>query len=741
MRKEIIIGTFLWVTAVGSALLWNIYDQKQSKNLLALQTARAFFDQVVITRSWNAKHGGVYVPVSEHTQPNIYLDDQLRDLTTVQDIRLTKINPAFMTRQISEISAESTVGTRFHITSLNPIRPENEASGWEKDWLQSFERGEKEQGTFITDGPNSFFRYMAPLIVKDNCLKCHAKQGYSEGDIRGGISVTLPHFSQDSNFTLVAIYGIAMLFGTFFIVGGGRVLSKQRKEILENEEHYKALHNASFGGIIIHDHGTILDCNQGLSDITGFSKAELVGMNGLKLIAPGSLNEVTRNIKNDYDQRYEVEGMRKDGSIYPLAIIGKNIAYKGREARVTEFRDVSDIKQAEKEKDKLASQLRQAQKMEAIGLLAGGVAHDLNNILSGIVGYPELILQRLSKDDKLRKQIEAIQQSGQRASAIVEDLLTLARGAATVKTIHNLNELIKEYLESPEYLKLESLYPEIVCHFKLNAQQAYVLCSSIQIKKSLMNLVTNAIEAIAPNGTVEISTEVEKIDNISSKQLNLPVGQYIVLGVKDNGSGITESDIGHIFEPFYSRKMMGRSGTGLGLTVVWNTMEEHDGRVWVESNDEGTYFKLFFSEAERQQTKPDRIVTTEENLLGDKEYILIVDDEPHLRDLAANMLDRLGYRVDSVCSGELALEYLQKNPVDLVVLDMLMEPGMNGYQTYKEILKLYPDQKAIIASGFSESDDVKAAIHSGVSVYIKKPYSMKQLGQAVKQSLLNIRGH
>jgi len=737
MKKEILFVIILWVTAVGCALVWNIYDQKQSQELLAIQTARAFFDQLVITRSWNAKHGGVYVPVSEYTQPNIYLEDQFRDVTTVQNIALTKINPAFMTRQISEISSKATGGTRFHITSLNPIRPENKASDWENKWLQSFERGEKEQGAFITDGLEPFFRYMAPLLVKDNCLKCHAKQGYKEGDIRGGISVTLPHFSQDTSFTLVTIYGLAMLFGAFFIVAGGRVLNRQRTEALENEEHYKALHNASFGGIIIHDHGTILKCNQGLSDITGFSKAELVGINGLNLIVPGSLEEVTRNIKNGYDLRYEVEGVRKDGSIYPLAIVGSNIVYKGRKVRVTEFRDISDIKQAEREKDKLAVQLRQAQKMESIGLLAGGVAHDLNNILSGIVGYPELILHSLSKDDKIRKQVEAIQQSGQRASAIVEDLLALARGAAIVKKIHSLNEITKEYLDSPEYLKLEALNPKVTCNSNLNAQQDDILCSSIQIKKSVMNLVTNAIEAVAPHGIVEISTEVEIIDNVSSKQVNLPIGRYIVLCVKDNGPGIPELDIDHIFEPFYSKKVMGRSGTGLGLTVVWNTMEEHDGMVWVQSNADGTCFKLFFSEADRQQAEPDSIDTTVENLLGNGEYILIVDDEPQLRDLAANMLDRLGYRAKSVCSGELALEYLKENPVDLVVLDMLMEPGINGYRTYKEILKLYPAQKAIIASGFSDSDDVKAAINIGVSVFITKPYSMKQLGRAVRQSLNN----
>ncbi|MCP3891197.1 MAG: DUF3365 domain-containing protein, partial [Desulfobulbaceae bacterium] len=274
MKKWIVFVITLWVAIVGCALFWNIYDQNRAKNLLAFRTARAFFDQVVITRSWNARHGGVYVPVNEHTQPNIYLEDQLRDVTTLQDIKLTKINPDFMTRQISEVSTESKAGVRFHITSLNPIRPGNEASDWEKSWLQSFEQGEKERGAFLTDSTGSFFRYMAPLFVKDNCMKCHAKQGYKKGDIRGGISVTLPHFSQDTNMALVVAYGIAALFGSLLITVGGSLLNRKR--------------------------------------------------------------------------------------------------------------------------------------MEAIGLLAGGVAHDLNNILSGIVGYPELILQSLSKDDKHRKQLEAI---------------------------------------------------------------------------------------------------------------------------------------------------------------------------------------------------------------------------------------------------------------------------------------------------------------------------------------------
>lgn len=168
MKKVVFLITCLWLFAVGIALIWNIHDQKQAKTSLAFHTARAFFNQILVTRSWNAGHGGLYVLVSKETRPNKYLDDPLRDLTTIQNVTLTKINPAFMTRQIAEISSQSKDGIQFHITSLNPIRPDNKAETWEKNWLQTFEQGATEQGVFLTDNSKSFFRYMAPLLVGDN---------------------------------------------------------------------------------------------------------------------------------------------------------------------------------------------------------------------------------------------------------------------------------------------------------------------------------------------------------------------------------------------------------------------------------------------------------------------------------------------------------------------------------------------------------------------------------------------
>lgn len=240
MKKAIISVIMLWLFVVGSSYWWNMTDQKIANKRLAFETARAFFQQIVTTRSWNAMHGGVYVPVTKDVRPNPYLDDPLRDLATDKNINLTKINPAYMTRQIAEIASQNENGIQFHLTSLKPIRPENEAVEWEKKWLRSFDLGEKEGGNFFTDGSKTGFRYMAPLLVEDSCLKCHAKQGYKKGDIRGGISITLPHFSEEVNNNALLIgYGLAASLGFILIVIGGTLLDKKRLLLLQANQSLK----------------------------------------------------------------------------------------------------------------------------------------------------------------------------------------------------------------------------------------------------------------------------------------------------------------------------------------------------------------------------------------------------------------------------------------------------------------------------------------------------------------------
>lgn len=246
-----------------------------------------------------------------------------------------------------------------------------------------------------------------------------------------------------------------------------------------------------------------------------------------------------------------------------------------------------------------------------------------------------------------------------------------------------------------------------------------------------MNLVTNGAEAIIKTGDITLTTTNSVITDPHHD--NGQKLECVVLTVEDNGTGISKIDLKHIFEPFYTRKKMGRSGTGLGLTVVWNTMQDHHGKVTISSSDKGTSFKLFFPI--NIDHSMDTLDVPQQIIAGHGESVLVIDDEVQLRDLACQFLTATGYSPQAVASGELALRFLGKKQVDIILLDMQMEPGMNGHQTYREIIKKYPGQKAIIASGFSESDDVRAALALGVGGHIKKPYTISQLSHIVAKEL------
>lgn len=383
----------------------------------------------------------------------------------------------------------------------------------------------------------------------------------------------------------------------------------------------------------------------------------------------------------------------------------------------------------------LEAQLQQAQRMEAIGTLAGGVAHDLNNILSGIVSYPELILMDLPKDSPLRKPILTIQKSGEKAAVIVQDLLTLARRGVSITDVLNLNHIISEQLKSPEFEKLISFYPDVKAKTDLEKDLLNIKGSAAHLSKSVMNILSNAAEAMPGGGTVLISTENLYLDRPIKGYNHVESGEYVTVTFSDTGMGIPEEDAKRIFEPFYTKKVMGRSGTGLGMAVVWGTVKDHKGYIDIQSMvGKGTTFTLYFP-VTREEIAKDESLLPIVDYMGKGELILVVDDVEEQREIATGMLRKLGYSVTSVSSGEEAVEYLKTDSADLIVLDMIMDPGINGRETYERIISLYPNQKAIIASGFSETDDVKAAQKLGAGQYIKKPYTLEKIGIAVKDEL------
>ena len=421
----------------------------------------------------------------------------------------------------------------------------------------------------------------------------------------------------------------------------------------------------------------------------------------------------------------------KDGSIREILFHFTPVGQRG----LITFHDYTDENRVAREKNRLEKELHQAQKMEAIGLLAGGVAHDLNNILSGVTSYPELLLMRLPADSNLRRPLQTIMKSGQRAAEVVSDLLTIARGAASKKESIDLHQIINEYLNSPEHGKTLRENPKLSLISKFSKELPNIFGSPVHIRKCLMNLIINSAEAIVDDGKIEISTHTLKSNDPLINKLSLRPGEHTILSVSDNGSGISENDIEHIFEPFYSKKIMGKSGSGLGLAVVWNTMQEHDGRVTVQSDTQGTTFKLYFPATNiKADLRPRKIPLPE--IKGTLEKILVVDDEPLQLEVARLILEELNYQVETVSSGEDAIKWLQEQSADLIILDMVMDPGINGRETFAQIRDLWPQQKAIIASGFSENEEIKEAQKIGAGTFVKKPYSIEELGLAVKQELM-----
>ena len=396
--------------------------------------------------------------------------------------------------------------------------------------------------------------------------------------------------------------------------------------------------------------------------------------------------------------------------------------------------DITERMRKEEERRQLQDKLQRSQKMEAMGLMAGGVAHDLNNILSGIVSYPELILLDLPEDSPLRNPIKTIQESGMRAVDVVEDLMTIAKGAASSKEVLDLNSTVREYLDSAEHEKLESTHSFVTFKTQFDSDLLNVNGSRTHIKKTLMNLVANASEAIEGVGTVTISTANRYLDEPLKGYEDVRTGEYAVLIVSDDGSGILPQDLERIFEPFYTKRVMGRVGTGLGLAVVWNSMQDHDGYINVKSSEKGTVFELYFP-VTREEVAGAEAEVPLEDYLGHGEKILVVDDEERQRMIATRILTRLGYNAETVSSGEEAIEYVKEQPVDLIVLDMVMPKGINGRKTYEEIIKIHPGQKAIIASGYAKTKEVDRAQELGAGKYIKKPYTLSKVGVAVKEEL------
>ncbi|MDA3797656.1 MAG: PAS domain S-box protein [Kiritimatiellae bacterium] len=616
----------------------------------------------------------------------------------------------------------------------------------------------------------------------------------------------------------------------------------------DSESRFKALHNATFGGIAIHDNGIILDCNQGLSDTTGYSVEELISKDGLLLISEDTRKIVTQNITSGYEKSYEVVGLRKTGEEYPLRIQAKNIPYKGKTVRVAEFRDISEQKKTEdthimlmtaieqlaesiiitkpdgiiqytnpafekitgysssevlgkttsmlesgqhdktfyhkiyneidsgktwkgrfinRKKDgalftsesaitpiknkqgeivnlvaieqdisesiNKEEQLRQSQKMEAIGQLAGGIAHDFNNLLMAILGYVDLCYDDIGPENPAHEYLQEITTAAERSVAITRQLLAFARKQNIVPEIINPNNAITGILKLlsrmiGENIELKWIPCEDPWSIKLDTGQ---------LDQILTNLFVNARDAIESAGTITVETYNMYVDfDLYNKDYEgVTSGEYVALAISDNGCGIDKKTLDNIFEPFFTTKDVGE-GTGLGLATTYGIVKQNNGFINVYSEPKtGTTFRIYFPRCRTDEEQNIENKKTKD-VSGGNETILLVEDERNIRIITQKFLEKHGYNVLLAAEPTKAIKKASEYPgkIDLLLSDIIM-PIMNGPEMAEKLKKTRPEMKQLFMSGYTANVVSQSEILDENINFLSKPFSSETLTTKIRAIL------
>jgi len=415
-------------------------------------------------------------------------------------------------------------------------------------------------------------------------------------------------------------------------------------------------------------------------------------------------------------------------ALFTLATQLSNIAYQN----VQQARFITERKRAEEEQEKLQSQLLQAQKMESVGILAGGVAHDFNNLLQTMRGNIELLAASESLCPKSATRLKTVTKSMDRAAQLVRQLLLFSRKAGSSRVRVDLNQEVANVARM-----LERTIPKMIAlELHLDPSIWQLFADPIQIEQILLNLANNAVDAMPDGGKLTIETSnVEVDEGFVRAHLWLNSGPHVLLTVTDTGHGMDREVLEHVFDPFFTTKEVGK-GTGLGLASVYGIAKAHGGYIQCSSEpNQGTTFRVYLpvlSHGDMATAEPPRQAAAQ----GGNETILVVDDEPEIRELTREALVVLGHSVQTAATGEQALEIFKTEgkAIDLVLLDLNM-PGMGGYRCLQELLQIDPSVKVIIASGYSASAHGKDALASGSKGFIGKPYQLKELAAMVQEVL------
>ncbi len=860
----------VWTGIALASLVWNINELKSDILEAARIQAETAFEKDVLYRRWNAGHGGIYVPVTEKTQPNPYLSNiPERDIKTPSGKLLTLMNPAYMTRQVHEMAMQKN-DVRGHITSLHPIRPQNSPDPWETKALHAFERGETEISSVEKIEGNEYMRLMRPLITEKACLKCHTSQGYKEGDIRGGISVSFPmkQLMLIGHRRMLKL-SLAHVLLWLLVLGGiglglGRLKRSEmerrqaEEEIIRASEEWRNTFDSISDLVSVHDRNfRIVKVNKAFADSFGEKPEELIGRHchdvvhaldepfagcphkemlkssetltnefyepnlGLYLmvtVSPifekgelkGSVHivkditsrkqaeKVLQEERNKAQQYLDIAGVMfcvldTDGRVVIMNpkgceilgykagdIIGKNwfdhclperlrdtvfgvfssliagniepvkyyenhVLRKNGEESIIAFhnaviRDESgnivnvlfsgeDIT----ERKKLESQLMHAQRMESIGILAGGVAHDFNNILTAIIGFASVLDRKLYENEPLRQHVEQILLAAEKAADLTSSLLTFSRKNIIHTAPLDINHIIKRL----EKFIMRIIGEDIEFRTVLTPDDLNVMADLSQMEQILMNLAANARDSMPKQGKLTIRTEAVRIDNEFIKFHGYGAeGQYSLISISDTGTGMDEQTREKIFEPFFTTKEVNK-GTGLGLSIVYGIIKQHNGFINVYSEPgEGTNFRIYLPLNTKAAEYPEGELFETAVPAGGTETILIAEDNAMIRDLITTVLEESGYNVITAEDGEVAVNKFMenKNNIHLSLLDAIM-PNKYGIDVYREIQKAKPDSKVIFMSGYPAETMHQKDINEDNINFISKPVKPDDILRKVREVL------
>ncbi|MBW1995286.1 MAG: PAS domain S-box protein [Deltaproteobacteria bacterium] len=501
---------------------------------------------------------------------------------------------------------------------------------------------------------------------------------------------------------------------------------KTEKALRESEARYRLLVENANDGIFITQDGFIKFPNPKMTALVGYSESQLKSVEFSSIIHPEDRHWVVDRQQRMLDQEdssstYSFRIQDKWGNQLWVDVNTVAVKWEGKHGVLNFMRDVTKQK-------KLEAQFYQAQKMEAIGTLAGGIAHEFNNLLMGIQGNTQLMLLDTEFGKPHRERLKNIERLVKKGAILTKQLLGFARGGKYEVHTTDLNTIIRRTMDI-----FHRTRKEIQTHLKIQKDLWSVEADPSQIEQVLMNLYVNASQAMPNGGLLSVASENLELERKAAEPLELVAGSYVKISVTDTGVGMDEITRRRIFEPFFTTQQMGR-GSGLGLAAVYGIVKNHGGAIDVQSQEgKGTSFHIYLPALSMRATEEKK---TSNRIEKGRGMLLVVDDEEMILDVSKQMLEKLGYRVLTAKSLKEAIDIFaeHKDRIDGVVLDMIM-PGASGGMVYERLKEMNPQVRVLLSSGYSMDDKAKEILNKGAAGFIQKPFNIQLLSQKIKEIL------